>query len=180
MAAISLVSCLCITRRRQQNLGYVTPHGLRSEPILNSSQKQEPNYNFVLPHRNPLRCPIGALAILLHYVFDQEELISQVAEWDWSRASTWRQVCSDGYFRLMHSLTCVANGGQAPLRTEGWATLQRRCSSEDVHPVPQAHHNHIPEEAPPRPTHNAHTYGGYGVCFMLFSCSPLRVLAVSM
>jgi hypothetical protein len=55
-------------------------------------QKQEPDYNFALPHRNPLRCPVGALAIQLHFMFDQEGLISRVEDWDWSRPSTWRKV----------------------------------------------------------------------------------------
>ncbi|KAH8995285.1 hypothetical protein EDB86DRAFT_3077787 [Lactarius hatsudake] len=54
--------------------------------------KQEPDYNFVLPHRDPLRCPIVALAIFLHYVFDQEDLVSKVAGWDWSCAALWRKI----------------------------------------------------------------------------------------
>lgn len=54
--------------------------------------KREPSYNFVLPHKNPLRCPIGSLALLLWYAFDHEGLVEHVHEWDWSSASTWRQV----------------------------------------------------------------------------------------
>jgi hypothetical protein len=56
-------------------------------------RKQEPDYNFVLPNHDPLHCPVGALAILLHYMFDQENLVSHVDGWDWSHASTWRKVC---------------------------------------------------------------------------------------
>ncbi|KAH8981783.1 hypothetical protein EDB86DRAFT_2769787, partial [Lactarius hatsudake] len=54
--------------------------------------KREPDYNFVLPHREPLRCSIGALAILLHFVFDQEGLCAKIPGWDWSCPSTWRKV----------------------------------------------------------------------------------------
>jgi hypothetical protein len=56
------------------------------------TQQQEPDYNFVLPHKNPLRCPVNALALLLHFVFDQSELTDTVEGWDWSRTSTWRKV----------------------------------------------------------------------------------------
>lgn len=55
-------------------------------------QKSEPNYNCVLPHRDPLRCPIGALALLLWFIFDEEKLVSLVPDWDWSKASSWRKV----------------------------------------------------------------------------------------
>ncbi|KAI9446918.1 hypothetical protein BJY52DRAFT_1193826 [Lactarius psammicola] len=54
--------------------------------------KREPEYNFVLPHREPLRCSIGALAILLHFVFDQEGLCAKTPGWDWSCPSTWRMI----------------------------------------------------------------------------------------
>lgn len=57
--------------------------------------KQEPDYNFVLPHRDPLRCPVVALAIFLHYVFDQEDLVSKVPGWDWSCAVSWQKVGFD-------------------------------------------------------------------------------------
>ncbi|KAH8978212.1 hypothetical protein EDB92DRAFT_2108175 [Lactarius akahatsu] len=40
--------------------------------------KQELDYNFVLPHQDPLCCPIVALAIFLYYVFDQEDLINVI------------------------------------------------------------------------------------------------------
>ena len=52
-------------------------------------QKREPDYNFVLPHHDPLQCSIGALAILLHFVFDQEDLCAKTPGWDWSCPSTW-------------------------------------------------------------------------------------------
>lgn len=52
-------------------------------------QKREPDYNFVLPHCDPLQCSIGALAILLHFVFDQEYLCAKTPGWDWSCLSTW-------------------------------------------------------------------------------------------
>ena len=42
-------------------------------------QKMEPKYSFVLPHRNPLRFPVGAVAILLHFMFDQGKLASRIA-----------------------------------------------------------------------------------------------------
>ena len=48
----------------------------------------------MLPNRDPLRCPVGALAVLLHYEFDQEELVMRTNGWDWSKAASWRQVSS--------------------------------------------------------------------------------------
>ncbi|KAG1778557.1 hypothetical protein EV702DRAFT_1196072 [Suillus placidus] len=54
--------------------------------------KQEPDYNFVLLHKDLLKCPVGALAISLHYQFDQEGLMSKVDGWDWSWSATWREV----------------------------------------------------------------------------------------
>ncbi|KAG2126022.1 hypothetical protein DEU56DRAFT_721617, partial [Suillus clintonianus] len=62
---------------------YTTADGRRSG---------KPDYNFVLPHKDPLKCPIRALAISLHYQFDQEGLMSKVNGWDWSRSATWREV----------------------------------------------------------------------------------------
>lgn len=46
----------------------------------------------MLPHKDPLKCPIGALAISLHYQFDQECLMDKVEGWDWSRPSSWCEV----------------------------------------------------------------------------------------
>lgn len=55
-------------------------------------QKTEPAYSYALPHSDPLKCPVGALAILLHYMFDQEKLVSRVAGWKWEDTTSWRQV----------------------------------------------------------------------------------------
>lgn len=55
-------------------------------------QKSEPDYNFVLPHRDPLRCSLSALALQLHYMFDQENICDRADGWDWSRAASWRKV----------------------------------------------------------------------------------------
>jgi hypothetical protein len=60
--------------------------------VTASFQKREPDYNFVLPHCEPLQCSIGALAILLHFVFDQEGLVAKTPGWDWSCPSTWQMV----------------------------------------------------------------------------------------
>ena len=57
-------------------------------------QKSEPKYSFVLPHLNPLRCPVGAIAILLHFMFDQGMLASRIPTWNWEDAATWRKVHS--------------------------------------------------------------------------------------
>jgi len=59
--------------------------------LLLAAQKQEPDYNFVLPHRDPLHCPVGALAILLYFMFDQGGLMAKFPEWDWSKSVTWRK-----------------------------------------------------------------------------------------
>ena len=68
-----------------------SPHCSHS---LETMQQNEPDYNFIIPHRDPLRCSVGALAIHLHYMFDQEGLCSRVEGWNWSQASSWRKVGS--------------------------------------------------------------------------------------
>lgn len=57
-------------------------------------QKSEPDYSFILPHRLPLRCAIGALTLMLWFIFDDRKLMSEAPGWDWSCASTWRKVRS--------------------------------------------------------------------------------------
>ncbi|KAH9000115.1 hypothetical protein EDB92DRAFT_1812540 [Lactarius akahatsu] len=51
--------------------------------------KNEPTYNFVVPHRDPLRCPVGALVIMFHFMFDQGDLVGKIPGWDWANASSW-------------------------------------------------------------------------------------------
>ncbi|PPQ83254.1 hypothetical protein CVT24_001164 [Panaeolus cyanescens] len=52
--------------------------------------KTEPVYSFALPHRDPLMCSVSALAILLHFMFDQKDLISRVPSWNWIDSTTWQ------------------------------------------------------------------------------------------
>jgi hypothetical protein len=59
-----------------------------------SLQTSEPEYNFVLPHRDPLCCAVGALAVLLHYVFDHQDILRKQPDSDWSQISTWNKVLS--------------------------------------------------------------------------------------
>ncbi|KAN0129106.1 hypothetical protein V8E53_013102, partial [Lactarius tabidus] len=57
-----------------------------------NADKNEPTYNFVVPHCDPLHCPVGALAIMLHFMFDQGGLVSKIPGWDWAKASSWHGV----------------------------------------------------------------------------------------
>ncbi|KAH9008640.1 hypothetical protein EDB85DRAFT_1835586, partial [Lactarius pseudohatsudake] len=57
--------------------------------------KNEPTYNFVVPHRDPLRCPVGALAIMFHFMFDQGDLVGKIPGWDWANASSWLRVLTN-------------------------------------------------------------------------------------
>ncbi|PPR04719.1 hypothetical protein CVT24_011841 [Panaeolus cyanescens] len=52
--------------------------------------KTEPVYSFALPHRDPLMCSVSALAILLHFMFDQKDLIGCVSNWNWMEGTTWQ------------------------------------------------------------------------------------------
>ncbi|PPR03704.1 hypothetical protein CVT24_007425 [Panaeolus cyanescens] len=52
--------------------------------------KTEPVYSFALPHRDPLMCSVSALAILLHFMFDQKDLIGRVSNWNWMDSTTWQ------------------------------------------------------------------------------------------
>jgi len=70
-------------------------HGITSnEFIIHFLLKQnEPDYNFVrLPHRKPMRSPVAALAIQLHYMFDQDGICSHLGDWNWSQPSSWQKV----------------------------------------------------------------------------------------
>jgi hypothetical protein len=64
------------------------------------AQKNEPTYNFG-PHYNPPKCSLGALAMMLHFVFDEKQLISRVPGWDWADTLSWRKV-------RMHPCPCLA------------------------------------------------------------------------
>jgi hypothetical protein len=41
---------------------------------------------------------MGAIAILLHFMFDQGELVSRIPTWDWGDAVTSRQVYDAAIF----------------------------------------------------------------------------------
>ncbi|KAG2142292.1 uncharacterized protein EDB93DRAFT_1252350 [Suillus bovinus] len=79
-------------RRSRSGQFFLGVLSLYHETKVAKPGKQEPDYSFMLPHKDPLKCPIGALAISLHYQFDQEGLMSKVDGWDWSQSSTWREV----------------------------------------------------------------------------------------
>ncbi|KAF8467011.1 hypothetical protein DFH94DRAFT_616994, partial [Russula ochroleuca] len=86
---VNLLLC-CLQPYRLFVPDYTTADGCRSgrgQHIFG----QEPDYNFVLPHRDPLHCPVGALAILLYFMFDQGGLMAKFPEWDWSKSVTWRK-----------------------------------------------------------------------------------------
>ena len=38
---------------------------------------------------------MGALALMLHFMFDQGGLVGKVPGWDWANASSWHEVCVD-------------------------------------------------------------------------------------
>ncbi|KAF8582742.1 hypothetical protein K439DRAFT_1661640 [Ramaria rubella] len=92
---------------------YLTPDGRRSgtgkwctgvlslyyESKVKKPGKKEPDYNFVLPHREPLRCSVAGLALTLHYIFDDQHLLERLPDWDWTRASTWRKEDNTDLFR---------------------------------------------------------------------------------
>lgn len=79
-------------------------------------QKSEPKYSFVLPHRNPLRCPVGAVAILLHFMFDQGKLASRIPTWNWEDAATWRKVRS-GLVTAFYVVIFIVISGSCSFQT---------------------------------------------------------------
>jgi hypothetical protein len=99
--------------------------------LLLATQKQEPDYNFVLPHRDPLRCPVGALTILLYYMFDQGGLMAKFPEWDWSRSVTWRKVSLQAA-GAGDSIHLRPFSGETAVWEGGWQGLQWGCAPEDV------------------------------------------------
>jgi hypothetical protein len=88
------VYCLCFTRQKLQSLGYVCCHVVLHLLMFVSLQMLELEYNFVLPHCDPLCCAVGVLVVLLHYAFDHQDLLRKHPDWDWSRGSTWHKVLS--------------------------------------------------------------------------------------
>jgi hypothetical protein len=140
---------------------YLTRFLLLVHSPLLATQKQEPDYNFVLPHRDPLHCPVGALAILLYFMFDQGRLMAKFPEWDWSRSATWRKVSVVAWPEIRADRGSFS--GEAAIWPGNWQALQWRCAPEDVWEVFRAHHNQVTEETPPRTPNYAHGDGGNGV-----------------
>ncbi|KAH9027170.1 hypothetical protein EDB85DRAFT_1819778, partial [Lactarius pseudohatsudake] len=87
-------------------LAFLQPYGIRLADFDRSNGwpagKNEPTYNFVVPHRDPLRCAVGSLTIMFHYMFDQGDLVSKIPDWDWADASLWREVCEDPVAKVVH------------------------------------------------------------------------------
>ncbi|KAH9026139.1 hypothetical protein EDB85DRAFT_1816892, partial [Lactarius pseudohatsudake] len=87
-------------------LAFLQPYGIRLADFDRSNGrpagKNEPTYNFVVPHRDPLRCAVSSLAIMFHYMFDQGDLVSKIPDWDWADASSWREVCEDPVAKVVH------------------------------------------------------------------------------
>lgn len=61
-------------------------------PTFNALQAINPLLTSFIAHRKPEMCPIGALAILHHYLYDVRNLAT-MEQIDWSLNKSWRQVC---------------------------------------------------------------------------------------
>ncbi|KAH8976548.1 hypothetical protein EDB92DRAFT_1960726 [Lactarius akahatsu] len=91
------------------------------------------------PHHEPL---IGTLAVLLHFVFNQEALCAKIPGWDWSCPSTWHKLSPSE--SPAHSRRFVAD--HADVRQDGWKPVQTRHPLEDVDDLLQRHDDQVKEE----------------------------------
>lgn len=64
-----------------------------------------------IAHRDPLTCPIGALAIYNHWLHDDYKLEEKM-QIDWARNKSWRQVI-DRLLTLLINLTDQFEGSNA-------------------------------------------------------------------
>lgn len=46
----------------------------------------------LIPHKEPLQCAIGSLALVLVFMFDEENLCAKVPGWKWNDYATFRDV----------------------------------------------------------------------------------------
>ena len=75
---------------------------------------------------------MGAIAILLHFMFDQGELVSRIPSWDWEDASTWRQVYDACPNSLLSCVNTTAILGACPFWTDSQSNEYRGWSGKDV------------------------------------------------
>ena len=54
-------------------------------------QTINPSYTTWIAHRDPLSCPLGAMAIYQHFLHDKFKLTEKM-EIDWGINKSWRQV----------------------------------------------------------------------------------------
>ena len=54
-------------------------------------QTVNPTYMAFIAHRNPVMCPLGAIAIYLHWLHDYYKLAEHI-DIDWAQNSSWRKV----------------------------------------------------------------------------------------
>ena len=123
----------------------------------------EPKYSFVLPHCNPLRCPVGAVAILLHFMFDQGKLASRIATWDWEDAATWRKVHS-GMVTVFSVVILIVFLGSCFFWTNCWSNEYGRWLGEDVQQFPLTYVNYLKEKNPSCLPESPSSFRGNGVC----------------
>jgi hypothetical protein len=128
--------------------------------IFVTHQTLEPEYNFVLPHRDPLCCAVGAIAVLLHYIFDHQNLLGKHTDWDWSRGSTWHKVWR---VTKMMSICHSRHPGYFTLWTQGRRTVQYGYIEKHVPDLPFALHSQVQEDPPLASQGHAIKNGRHGV-----------------
>ena len=58
---------------------------------MNNLQTVNPTYTAFIAHRNPVMCPLGAIAIYLHWLHDYYKLTEHI-DIDWAQNSSWCKV----------------------------------------------------------------------------------------
>jgi len=88
---------------------------------------------------------VGALAILLHFMFDQEGLLDRLPEWNWENSASWRQVCWLCNISWHGGCLCL-NLGSCSIWEECCSCDHWRCNRENVHHILRAYFNHFQEK----------------------------------
>ena len=125
-------------------------------------QKLEPKYSFVLPYCNLLRCPVGAVAILLHFMFDQGKLASRIPTWNWEDAATWCKVHS-GLVMAFYVVIFIVISGSCSFQMKCLSNEYGRSFGEDVQQFPLAYLNYLEEENPSCSPESPDRFRGNGV-----------------
>src|SRR5271168_3935564 len=97
-------------------------------------------------------------------MFDQENLLGCIPEWDWEDSTSWRRVCNCAIFHSAKiKLICKLKLGSCAIWKECCSHDHWRRDWENVHHILRPYFNNIQEKDTPCSPHFPTTTRGNGV-----------------